>query len=89
MGLFTKKRSRSTLAAEVSAVAQEVLTDRGLQRAVSLDVPLGANGLGLDSVGQLDLIAKIEKACQLRIPEEYWGSKPLRDLNHLLDVAKA
>ena len=35
------------------------------------------------------VLAKIEKACQLRIPEEYWGSKPLRDLNHLLDVAKA
>ncbi|MDP6932400.1 MAG: phosphopantetheine-binding protein [Myxococcota bacterium] len=88
MALFSKKRSRSTLATQVCAITQELLASRGVVREVSLDDPLGAEGLGLDSVGQLDLLATVEKKCQVRIPEAYWGSRPLRDLNHLLDVAK-
>lgn len=89
MPLFSKTtRPRGALAAEVCAVAQDVLAAHGIDRTVALDAPLGPDGLGLDSVGRLDLLAKVEKRCQLRIPEAYWGSRPLRDLNHLLDVAK-
>ena len=89
MPLFSKtKRSRNTLGAEVRAIAEEVLAARGVERVVSLDEPLGPEGLGLDSVGRLDLLAEVEKRCQVRIPEAYWGSRPLRNLNHLLDVAK-
>ncbi len=89
MAFFSKKRSRSTLAGEVCAIAREMLEARGIERVVSLDDPLGAEGLGLDSVGQLDLLGEIEKRCKVRIPEAYWGSQPLRNLNHLLDVARA
>ena len=64
------------------------LAERGVDRSVSADEPLGAEGLGLDSVGRLDLLSRIEKECGVRVPERYWGSKPLRSLAHLADVAK-
>ena len=83
-----KKQRREALAAQVIAIVQEMLTGRGLEPTVSLDVPLGAEGLGFDSVARLDLLAAIEKHCGVRIPEPFWGSRPIRDLNHLLDVAK-
>ena len=40
------------------------------------------------ALARLDLLASIEKQCGVRIPEAFWGSRSLRSLNHLLDVAK-
>ena len=61
---------------------------RGLQSEISLDAPLGPDGLGFDSVARLDLLASVEKQCGVRIPEPFWGSRPLLSLNHLLDIAR-
>jgi len=72
----------------VLAVAQAFLAERGIEHEVTLDAPLGPKGLGLDSVGRLDLLSRIEEQCEVQIPERYWGSKPLRSLNHLIDVAR-
>lgn len=83
-----KKQRREARAAQVIAIAQEMLSQRGLEAAVSLDAPLGTEGLGFDSVARLDLLAAVEKQCGVRIPEAFWGTRPLQSLNHLLDVAK-
>ena len=80
-----KKRQREE---RILAVARAFLAERGVDRTVSADEPLGADGLGLDSVGRLDLLSRIEKECGVRVPEPYWGSRPLRSLAHLADVAK-
>ena len=83
-----KKQRREALAAQVLAIAQEMLAGRGLQSEISLDAPLGPDGLGFDSVARLDLLASVEKQCGVRIPEPFWGSRPLLSLNHLLDIAR-
>ena len=80
-----KKRQRE---AAVREVARAFLAERGVEREISLDEPLGSEGLGLDSVGRLDLLSRIEAECGVRVPERYWGSKPLRSLSHLVDVVR-
>jgi len=89
MGLLGWRRRRDPdLIAGVTAIAEAMLADRGVPRPVGLDEPLGAEGLGLDSVARLDLLASVEKRCGVRIPERYWGSQSLQNLQHLIDVAR-
>ena len=82
------RRPAPELVASVTAIAEAMLADRGVTRSISLDEPLGAEGLGFDSVARLDLLARIEKQCGVTIPEKYWGSKSPRNLRHLIEVAK-
>jgi acyl carrier protein len=89
MALFGRRRRRDPkLVAQIVAIAEAMLAEQGVQRPVSLNEPLGAEGLGLDSVARLDLLGKIEKQCGVKVPEKYWGTKPLDSLRHLLDVIR-
>ena len=88
VSLFRRKPDREALSAQVRELAAALLERRGLVREISFDDPLGAEGLGLDSVSQLELLADVEKHCGVIIPEPYWGSRPLRSLKHLVDVAR-
>lgn len=83
-----KRRRRPGLAAEILAVATRFRTDMGLTGPVDLDMPLGPEGLGFDSMGQMDFLSAVERECGVRIPQAYWGSRPLRNLNHLVDVCR-
>jgi acyl carrier protein len=72
---------------QVLEIAGRLMREHRIQGAPSLDVPLGEDGLGLDSVGCLDLMGAIETECGLLLPEKYWTSRRLRDLNELIKVA--
>ena len=89
MPFFSKKRRRRPeLAAEVAELAARVRTELGLTGPVDLDVPLGPEGLGFDSMGRLEFLAVVERECGVRVPEPFWGSRPLRSLNHLIDECR-
>ena len=65
---------------------EEMLAERGVSRTGSGDESF--ESLGLDSVARLELLSVVEQRCQVTIPERYWGTQPLRDVNHLIDVVK-
>lgn len=79
--------STEDLRRQVLAVAGRLMREHRIQGEPKLDVPLGEDGLGLDSVGCLDLMGAIETECGLLLPEKYWTSRRLRDLNELIKVA--
>ena len=64
---------------------QSFLTQQGIERELSLDILLAEPGLGLDSLQRMDLLAEIEKACSVTIPEPLWGDQPVTSLRHLLE----
>lgn len=50
------------------------------QKNIDLDTPLGAEGLGLDSIGRLNLLSEIENTLCMEFPEEYWGGRMFLNL---------
>lgn len=89
MPFFSKKRRRRPeLATQVVEIVSRLRAEHGLTDPVDLDAPLGPEGLGFDSMGRMDLLAAVENECGVRVPHAFWGSRPLRSLNHLLDVCR-
>jgi acyl carrier protein len=76
-----------SLSQKVLEVTAEMMRERRLTATPDLNMPLGEDGLGFDSIGRLDLMGAIEMRCDLQIPEKYWGGRSLRDLNELIRVS--
>ncbi len=81
-----KHEARKKTALLIVELVQQFLKEGELDRNVSLDSPLSQAGLGLDSVACLELLAEIERRCEARIPERYWGEVPKMTLGDLVDL---
>ncbi len=84
---MAQTESLDGLRRHVLEVAGRLMREHRIAGEPRLDVPLGEDGLGLDSVGCLDLMGAIETECGVLLPEKYWTRKQLRDLNELIKVA--
>jgi acyl carrier protein len=62
----------------------KVLKKRGLEREIKFEQPLDELGLGLDSMGRLELLIEIEKEFQLEFEEEDWGTNMFKTPNEIL-----
>ncbi|MCW5715920.1 MAG: hypothetical protein KIT43_15520 [Bauldia sp.] len=85
--LRARKPPNDELLRQVTAIAARLREQLGLTGAVRTDVPLDEEGLGLDSMGRLDLFTAVEQECGVTIPEKYWGPRRLRNLGELARVA--
>ena len=59
--------------ADVQATLLELIrrvSPRPLPDPIPLDVPLGANGLGLDSIARVELLAELDLALGVLLPVE-------------------
>ena len=86
--LGRRRKKREALAERIIAVTGTVMAERGIERPVALDVSLAEDGLGLDSLARLELLHAVEEQLGVRVPDVYWGTKPLRDLNHLVRIIR-
>jgi acyl carrier protein len=77
------------LAERILDIARRITRQRGIQREPRADMALGEEGLGLDSMGQLELFAAVESECGLTIPERYWGGRRVKNLRDLIRIAAA
>lgn len=76
----------SRLRDSVSSVARRIMSEQGIADELRLDVSLGEDGLGLDSMGRLELLRAVEQELHVTIPEAYWGSKRFKNLDDLIRV---
>ena len=76
----------TTLEAQISKVTTKILDARGLSRKIDLDAPLGEEGLGLDSMGRLELLRDLEGELKVTIPEDQWDPGCIKTLRNLIDV---
>lgn len=70
----------------VLAIAQRVMREQDIDTAPRADVSLDESGLGLNSMGRLELLRAIEQELAITVPEAYWGSKKFRDLDDVVRV---
>ena len=57
-------------------------------REATLDQPLGAEGLGLDSLGTVEFLTALEGSLEIRFPDEFWSRGP-RTLGDIVDFVAA
>ncbi len=81
-----RKKRREELEPQLMEIVRLHLQRRGIERSVGLDEALSEEGLGFDSVARLELLTAVEERCGVRIPEAYWGTRPVESLRHLLDI---
>lgn len=65
---------------QLIAITQDVLKERGICTTFEMQDSLNEEGLGLDSISRLSLLAKVESHFEMEFPEEYWGSKTFTNL---------
>lgn len=58
----------------------------GSDREISLDAPLGEQGLGLDSLAFLRFITELENQFDVEIPEDVWIDRGQLTLTKLIDI---
>ncbi len=76
--MFSK--SKEEISEDILKIAKRVLQERGITGNLDLMNPLNEEGLGLDSIGRLNLLAEIEKETRVELPEECWGSRTFDNL---------
>lgn len=69
----------------ILTIAARVMREQGIESEPRLDIALGEDGLGLDSMRRLELLRAVEQEFGVTLPEAYWGPTAFRDLD---DVAK-
>jgi len=85
--MFGKKQKISDdLIDKVLTVSTKVLHTQGLDREPDLSSPLGEEGLGLSSLGIIELLLAVEKELNVSIPERYWDNRRIDTLGKLLEV---
>ena len=57
-------------------------------RDVSLNQPLGSDGLGLDSLGVVEFLVGLEGSLDVRFPDEFWSRGP-RTVGDVVDFIAA
>jgi len=76
---------RVTKPTDITAVVIDVAREQvGIDVPVSVESPLFAGGLGLDSIGCLDLILKIEAKLGLRLRDEDLTEESLSTVDSLI-----
>jgi acyl carrier protein len=70
---------------ELASIAGMVMQEVGLSGDIDWACPLGAAGLGLDSIGRLKLLAEVEEKMNVSIPEKYWGNDTFQSLREMHD----
>ena len=85
----SKKKHQETTTL-VCDITQEFLTKRGIEQPFTLDNTLSQTGIGLDSIGRMELFAELERRCQVQIPERHWEAKTmtLRQLVKLINKGR-
>ena len=72
----------------VDTLRRRVWLGGGTTRDVSLNQPLGSDGLGLDSLGAVELLAGLEGSLNIRFPDEFWSRGP-RTVGDVVDFIAA
>jgi len=72
------------LSKRILEIVNRVLRERGISKKPNLEDSLAEDGIGLDSIGRLSLLAEIEKEMHIDFPEEYWGSRTFRNLEEIV-----
>ncbi|WP_434288763.1 acyl carrier protein [Celeribacter sp. SCSIO 80788] len=70
----------------LDAVAKAAQVD---PKTLSDSTPLGAGGLGLDSIGMLDLVLELEEVTGLQLRSEDLGSDALATLGGLIQYMRS
>ena len=81
------RNSEALAAARAEALLETTpafLAEHSIKREATLDTPLAEPGLGLDSIQRMDLLATIEKQCDVTVPEALWADTPVATLRELL-----
>lgn len=79
--MFGRKNIDSeAIAGKIRDIAARLMKERGLAGEPDLNAPLAEDGLGFDSMSRLDLLSAVEKETGVSIPEQYWGTRPFKDL---------
>lgn len=78
-----------TPAQQIIEIARQVATRRGLPRGPELDEPLDQQGLGMDSIGLLSLLAEVEKQLEVDLPEESWDGRSLRTVAQIATLVQS
>jgi acyl carrier protein/GNAT superfamily N-acetyltransferase len=60
----------------------------GSTRDVCLDQPLGATGLGLDSLGLVQFVSSLEKLFGMEIPDDIWFEKGLLTVRDFVEIIR-
>ncbi len=60
----------------------------GSTRKVSLDEPLGASGLGLDSLGLVQFVSSLEKHFGVEIPEDIWFDRGVLTIRNFVEIIR-
>lgn len=68
---------------------KNVLEKRGLDKKITFSQPLNESGLGLDSMGRLDLLIEIEKEFEIEFPEICWGTNSFHTAGEILEYLKS
>lgn len=71
---------------QIIKIAKTVLLNRGIPQEPDLTTSLAEDGLGLDSLGRLKLLAEIEKEMKVDLPEEYWGGSNFKNLGEIINL---
>ena len=86
-GMFgTRKTHRKRITILVLDVTREFLRNRGIEVECSLNSDLSLTIVGLDSIGHLELLAEIERCCEIEIPERYWGDLSKITIENLIEL---
>jgi acyl carrier protein/GNAT superfamily N-acetyltransferase len=61
------------------------------ERTASLEQPLGADGLGLDSLGVVEFLSELESSLHIHFPDEFWsrGPRTLGDIVEFIAAARS
>lgn len=84
---MSQTESVEDLRLHVLKVASRLMREHQVEGEPQLDISLGEDGLGLDSLGRLDLMGALETECGLVVPKKFWSRVQLKDLNELIRVA--
>jgi len=81
-----RSKQRQELIEELRHTLVRVLHLRCDPDEIDPDAPLFGTGLGLDSIDALELVVAVKKRFDLPVDDVDEGLRPLRSLNHLVDL---
>jgi len=68
--------TRDEAAEYVVATLRRTVWLGATERTASLEQPLGADGLGLDSLGVVEFLSELESSLHIHFPDEFWSRGP-------------
>jgi len=77
--------SREAVEQEIVRIVREELL-LGSERPIQLDVALGDLGVGLDSLGLVNLLAAVEDVFDIDLPDDIWTARGPISVDDLVDI---